>query len=398
MKYFKLEVFYNVLAQTIQLLFPLIILVLASRSLSPESFLDIASVTYWMALQTVVVGFGFEQVITRDIAAGEDNLKFKVFSLVIFCQLVIWFFLLIGSLIYNSISGIFFNANMYALIGSLGYALAPPWLIMAIGLNKQILFFGFVVRSAVLLVLFFISPSILVYSLLLVSVSSIIAIRFLIVARNHGFVLNAIKLREVVDIVVPRSKPVAITFLSKLSVAGYTTIIPLAVTNLANPLAAQLYVASDKIKNILQYGVGAVLPVFNRFYLDPKHKSEKLVHYYWFGLGAVVIGVIFLSQLNELILPLIGIPYEGSKFVFTILIISIIPIYLTNYFGLLKIFYEGNKILFLIPLLLFGLLSVIFHIAILETFGISGVALLVFLTEMAICLYYISVYFWNNRV
>ena len=399
MKSFEVEALLNVAAQVLQLAFPLLLIFVASIYLDNASFLDLAAVTYWLAIQTTVIGFGFDTVVTKDIAEAKRADLSKLFSLVVYFQIIIWLFLLFVLAGYASYVDVFPSSFAVAIVSAAGYAIGPPWLAMALGLNNRVLVFGLIVRVVGLSVIIICPRDIVFYYLVFVVVALATSMKiFASAVQEELLITDRNQLRQIVLIFAAKLRPLSYSFFAKLSVAAYTTAIPLGVSQYTELAAAKAFVVADKLKNIINYGMGAVLPVFNRFYLDPVIKSPKLMFYYIFGLTILIALNFLIWFAAPTILMALNVNGENAQQILTLMCLSVIPIYLTNYFGLLNIFMKGYMKTYLLPLAFAGIFALVNIDIVLNYFGTFGVALMSLSIEVIILIVFIGFHVYYRRL
>lgn len=397
MKSLKLEVGFNFFLQLIQFIFPFIVLVLASRSLTSSEFVEVASLTYLISLQITIIGFGFEQVCTRLIAQNELSLWGIIAGSVLKIQILLWVVTTVSLVIFYHLTGGLGFIIYASAASALAFAVAPPWLAMALGLNQKLIYFNAFIRVLVLAIVFVLPPSVLIYSTAIIAVSIASSIFFFFVMKQTSLELKITTLSDSVKYFRSLWTEITVAFLAKLGVLGYTAFIPLSLSAVADSKLTQIYMVSDKFRNIIQYSSGAFLPVFNRFYLEKKADRKKLEIIYFLGFVLLLLGCTLFIAIQEEIFSLLNLSLEGSH-IFSILILSVLAIYLTNFFGVLKVFHSGHPFLYLLPLLVAGVVALISFSRVLEQYGVIGLAGLVLAIEFFILSAYLLFNIYITRV
>lgn len=397
MKAFEVETLLNVAAQGLQLAFPLLLIFIGSVYLDNAAFLNMAAVTYWLAVQITIIGFGFDTVVTKEIAEANIGDRPNIFSFVVYSQLLIWMILSCVFAGYASLVDSFPWPVAVAGFAAVGYAVGPPWLAMALGLNSRVLGFGLLVRLIGITVIIVFPENIVIYYLVFAIVTIATSAKIFIVAVQDELLRRPkIFLPHMKSMFTSRFRLLLYSGFAKLSVAAYTTAIPLTVSQYGDVNSAKAFVIAERIKNIINYGIGATLPVFNRFYFDPVIRPDKLMRYYIFGLFMLIGLVFFVWFFGPVILSTLRVEDEIAPKVLLIMCLSVIPIYLTNYFGVLRIFLQGHMKSYLLPLLFFGIFALFNLDYVLTNSGILGVALMSFSIEVGLLCTFMGLHFYHR--
>lgn len=391
--------FYLYLTQGLNYILPFLILPYLIKTLSASSFGIFVYSQAIAQIMLLIVDFGFNISATKEVSLNAEK-KDKVteiywsinaikllFSSVVFVLVFMFFHL------YDPLDS-YKEGVTIAGLSVFGSVFFPIWLFQGLGKIKIMALISGISKILFLpLIFFFVKdqndfiPAIIIHTLVQLG-AGILASFYIMRNIDYRKIRRSFFLKNNLKYYIKDSFPI---FLSNSSISLYTSGITFILGFFASTAGVGVYGAIDRIVRVICFGIygpvsQASFPVLVRLKRESKEKATKMLRTIFFGMLAVMSGIIILFLFTQNFIISHYFPeLLDYKILLIISILSILPISLggvCGQLGLIALGGEREKKMFSRVYIVVGLSSLVISYFSIKYWAVSGAVYSVVASEL----------------